>query len=101
MQYEMKVTFWLLFILTSFSNAKILPCGQSVNSTVCYNAETIEGYVPTSTPEKMTFINISLTINNIIEVDETKQTVTMLFKIILEWFEPRVDVKRSQEEIEK
>ena len=97
----MKVTFWLLFILIRFSNAKILPCGQSVNSTVCYNSETIEGYVPTSTPEKMTFINITLTINNIIEVDESKQTVTMLFKIILEWFEPRVDVKRSQEEMEK
>merc|ERR1719464_309060 len=96
----MKATFWLLFILIRFSNAKILPCGQSVNSTVCYNSEAIEGYVPTSTPEKMTFINITLTINNIIEVDESKQTVTMLFKIILEWFEPRVDVKRSQEEME-
>ena len=49
----------------------------------------------------MTFLNISLTINEIMEVDETKQSVTMLFKIILEWFEPRIDVNRSQEDIEK
>ena len=49
----------------------------------------------------MTLINVTLTINDIMEVDETKQTVTILFKIILEWFEPRIDVKRSQEDIEK
>ena len=70
-------------------------------SIVCFLVENIEDYISTNSPDPFTKINITLEIKNVVDVDEDRKTITMLFKIILEWFDQRVDAKRSKEEIEK
>lgn len=72
-----------------------------VESIVCFLVEKIEDYISTNTPDPFQRINISLEVKDIIEVDENRQTITILYKIILEWFDHRLDVKRSEKEIEK
>ncbi len=88
--------------LISLCNAKVLPCKDSVESKLCLMVDTIEEYVTTKSPEPIpTLINITLTINDIFDVDEDKKTITLSMKIILEWFDFKLDVKRSQEEKER
>ena len=80
-------------------NGEILPCKKSVESKLCFFADNIHEYVKTISPEPIpTLINITITINDIFEVDEEKKSVTLAMKIILEWFDFRLDVKRSKEE---
>ena len=87
--------------LISLCNAKVLPCKDSVESKLCLMVDKVEDYVTTKSPEPIpTFINITLTINDIIDVDEDKKTITLIMKIILEWFDFKLNVKRSLEEQE-
>ena len=89
----------LVYCQMAICNGAILPCKNSVESKLCILADKIDEYVTTKSPEPIpTLINITLTINDIFEVDEEKKSVTLAMKIILEWFDFRLDVKRSNEE---
>ena len=98
----MKELLILVLLLEFGVNGAILPCKDSVESKLCLNVTKIDDYITTISPDPIpTLINITLTINDVFDVNEDKKTVTLNMKIILEWFDFRLDVKRSQKENEK
>ena len=75
----MKEILAVLFISCQLAicNGDILPCKKSVESKLCFLADKTDEYVTTKSPEPIpTLINITLTINDIFEVDEEKKSVT-------------------------
>ena len=92
----------LVPFLTMVRGGNILPCKDSVESYVCFNVDDIQDYVKTSNPEPLpTYVNISLKDIDVIDVDESQQTVTLLMKVRLAWQDDRLDVNRSQNDIER
>ena len=92
----------LVLLLELGVNGAILPCKDSVESKLCLKVNKIDDYITTISPEPIpTLINITITVHDVFDVNEDKKTVTLNMKIILEWFDFRLDVKRSQKEIEK
>ena len=56
-------------------------------------------YVPTKNPGPLpTKINITITINDIIGVDEEKKFISLIMRLTLEWFDFKLDVKQTNEE---
>ena len=92
------LTFWFVFVM----GGNMLPCKDSVESYICFNVDTIQDYVHTSNPEPLpTKVNISLKDIDIIDVDESQQTVTLLMKVRMAWSDDRIDVNRSQSDKDK
>ena len=92
------LSFWFVFVM----GGKMLPCKDSVESYICFNVETIQDYVHTNNPEPLpTKVNISLKDIDVIDVDESQQTVTLLMKVRMAWNDDRIDVKRSQSDKDK
>ena len=51
-------------------------------------------------PEPLpTQVDIILSVFDIIDVNEAQQTVKLMFKIILEWQDYRMDVNRTTEDV--
>ena len=58
-------------------------------------------YVPTKNPgPDPTNISIIINIDDILDVNENKKQITLLLRITFEWFDMKLDVKRSKEETE-
>ena len=93
---------WVVFVsLLVACNSVILPCNESVESKLCLLVNKVDEYVLTKSPEpNPTLINITITIIDISDVDEVRKTVTLVMKINLEWFDFKLNVKRSKEEKE-
>ena len=71
----------------------VLPCKDSVESKVCFLVDKWEDYVPENDPEPLPVsLNTTFHVQNIIDVDIEKETVTLAMKITLEWYDPRVSV---------
>ena len=92
---------FLVSMALLFANGDILTCKDSVESKLCLKVDKIDDYITTKSPEPHpTLINITLTVSDVFDVNENKKTVTLVMKIVLEWFDFRLDVKRSQQEID-
>ena len=85
-----------LIIQSAYS---IKSCDKSEENTVCFKDEK---YAATINPEPLpTLINVTVNVNDIIDVNEEDQTVTLILKLILEWYDERIKVDRSQQYIER
>ena len=89
-----------MLILNFFGNeAKLESCENSIENEVCYKDIP---YLTSINPEPLpNFINVTLNVNDVTDVNEEDQTVTLMLKLILEWNDPRLSVKRSKEYIER
>ena len=88
----------LIGITLKFCVGKLLPCSE-VMQEVC---TTAENYVSKNIPEPFpTKIDLKLKLYEIIEVDETQQTVTLSMKAMIEWHDGRLDVNRSKDYIDR
>ena len=55
--------------------------------------------MPTKNPGPLpTQINITITINDIVGVDEDKKFISLIMRLTLEWFDFKLDVKQTNEE---
>ena len=92
------------FVFLAFLNilcieAKLDSCEDSLENEICYGQVP---YSPSVNPEPLpNIINITMNVNDVIEVNEEDQTVKLMLKLILEWYDPRISVKRSQEYVER
>ena len=96
----MKIFNKLLIVLFSIRIclSRLLPCNETTN-IVCSKTEN---YVSSGVPEPLpTNINILLKFYDIIGVNEVDQTITVTLQAVFEWQDPRIDVNRSQEHIDK
>ena len=92
--------FCIIILALQSSIGKILPCNQSHNQNqVCSKSQN---YVTEISPEPFpTQIKLKLKFYEIIGVDESKQTVTLSIRPYVEWIDPRLDVNRTKDYIEK
>ena len=98
---EVESTIIIYICLLGFCNAIVLPCKESVESKLCLLVDKVDEYVTTKSPDPIpTLINSTVTIIDVTEVDEEKKTATLVMKINLEWFDFKLDVKRSKKENE-
>ena len=88
----------LIGITLKFCVGKLLPCSE-VMQEVC---TTTENYVSKNIPEPFPAkIDLKLKLYEVIEVDETQQTVTLSMKAMIEWHDNRLDVNRSKDYIDR
>ena len=81
-----------LFDLNQISVGTIMDCIRSPYSKVCF---LNSNYIPTNNPKPVpTQIDVILHIDDIIDINEAEQTVTLLMRITLEWIDKRLDVKK-------
>ena len=75
----------------------LLPCSKVVQE-LC----TQQDYIPTINPDPIPVeVNTTLIIQEVIDVDETQEVVTLSIRAMLEWQDHRLDVNRSKAYIEK
>ena len=100
---EMKINFALVLIFIWTFNTvdgTLEPCIKSVQSKVCLLVDDSQDYVSTVNPEPLpTQVDIILSVFDIIDVNEAQQTVKLMFKIILEWQDYRMDVNRTKGDV--
>ena len=87
-----------IMLMVQISDGKLLPCSK-ITQKVCTKSEDYVGEIspdPLPTP-----INLTLKFFEITGVDETKQTVTLSMKTIVEWQDHRLDVNRSKDNTQK
>ena len=78
--------------------SSLLPCNKTVGIVCSKN----ENYVSSTVPEPHpTNIDILLKFYDIIGVDEADQTIAITLKAVFKWQDNRLDVNRSQEQIDK
>ena len=98
----MLLQFTIYFLLSlKFTFAKILPCKDSIESKVCALVDNANEYIPTNNPENPTIVNISVSIDDIMVVDEKHQTVQLLLRTKLYWYDRRLHVNRTKTDQEK
>ena len=100
----MKVIAELLIIfsvLTSGCKGTIVTCHESVESKVCFSVNRTEDYDYTNAAKFPTLVNTTLIVHDIIKVDDEQQTVTLAMQVILKWYDQRLSVDRSKEDIDK
>ena len=62
----------------------------------------LQDYIPTINPDPILVkVNITLIIQEVLEVDETQEIVTLSIRALIEWQDHRLDVNRSKAYIEK
>ena len=103
MQFKANIYSQLLIItILSFldyvwAKKSLLPCSE-VMQQLC----AVQDYIPTINPDPIPAeVNITLIIQEILNVDETQEIVTLSIKALLEWQDLRLDVNRSKAYIEK
>ena len=99
----MKEFAYLTLILAIFrcSLGMIVPCQDSVESKVCFLVEKQEDYVPTISPKPYpAIVDISFFITDVVQVNDEKQTVTLMMKLFLSWIDTRLSVRKSQNDNE-
>ena len=91
----MKYSFDILIVfslLVQNSEETLLLC-EDVTKKVCIkNPDYVAEHEPIPLPNK---IDSKIKFFEVIDVDETKHTVTLSMKIIVDWIDPRLDVNRS------
>ena len=93
--------FQILVIISSFvlnHAEKLVPCAD-ISLKVCtkepnYITEISPNPLPTNITTKIKFFEV-------VSVDETKHTVTLSFKSIVDWQDHRLDVNRSSDSEQK
>ena len=85
-----------LFVLT---HAEKLALCADISLKVCTKEPN---YVPEISPNPLpTKIILKLKFFEVVSVDETKHTVTLSFKTMVDWQDHRLDVNRSSDSIQK
>ena len=85
-----------LFVLTHAE--KLVPCA-AISLKVCTKEPD---YVTEISPNPLpTKIILKLKFFEVVSVDETKHTVTLSFKSIVDWQDHRLDVNRSSDSTQK
>ena len=89
----------LVIISLSYSYAeKLVPCA-AISLKVCTREPD---YVTEISPNPLpTNINLKFKFFEVVSVDETKHTVTLSFKTMVDWQDHRLDVNRSSDSIQK
>ena len=91
----MKYSFELLIAISLLvqNSEQKLPLCELVTKKVCIkNPDYVVEHEPTPLPNK---IDTKIKFFEVIDVDETKHTVTLSMKIIVDWIDQRLDVNRS------
>ena len=83
----------LLIIFLTKVYCKLKLCNSSETNVVCFENRN---YQPTLEPQMPTNVNLTFCIHDILEVNENEKTITMSFKLLLEWFDKRLSVNRSK-----
>ena len=94
---ELMIVIILAFLDYVCAKKSLLPCSE-VMQELC----AVQDYIPTINPDPIPAeVNITLIIQEILNVDETQEIVTLSIKALLEWQDLRLDVNRSKAYIEK
>ena len=94
---ELMIVIILAFLDYVCAKKLLLPCSE-VMQELC----AVQDYIPTINPDPIPAeVNITLIIQEVLEVDETQEIVTLSIKALLEWQDLRLDVNRSKAYIEK
>ena len=91
----MKYSFELLIAISLLvqNSEQKLPLCEVVTKKVCIkNPDYVAELEPIPLPNK---IDTKIKFFEVIDVDETKHTVTLSMKIIVDWIDQRLDVNRS------
>ena len=91
----MKYSFELLIVISLLvqNSEQKLPLCEVVTKKVCIkNPDYVAELEPIPLPNK---IDTKIKFFEVIDVDETKHTVTLSMKIIVDWIDQRFDVNRS------
>ena len=96
--YSTLVTITILSFLDYICAKKpLLPCSE-VMQELC----AVQDYISTINPDPIPAeVNITLIIQEVLNVDETQEIVSLSMKALLEWQDKRLDVNRSKTYIEK
>ena len=94
---ELMIIIILAFLDYVWAKKLLLPCNKVIQE-LC----ALQDYIPTINPDPIPAeVNITLIIQEILNVDETQEIVSLSIKALLEWQDPRLDVNRSKAYIEK
>ena len=94
---ELMIVIILAFLDYVWAKKALLPCSEVIQE-LC----TVQDYIPTINPDPIPAeVNITLIIQEILNVDETQEIVSLSIKTLLEWQDKRLDVNRSKTYIEK
>ena len=93
--------FQILVIISSFvlnHAEKLVPCAD-ISLKVCTKEPD---YITEISPNPLpTNITMKIKIFEVVTVDETKHTVTLSFKTMVDWQDYRLNVNRSSDSIQK
>ena len=93
--------FQILVIISSFvlnHAEKLVPCADILLKVCTKEPDYITEISPNPLP---TNITMKIKFFEVVSVDETKHTVTLSFKSIVDWQDHRLDVNRSSDSIQK
>ena len=94
---ELMIIIILAFLDYVWAKKSLLPCNKVIQE-LC----AVQDYIPTINPDPIPAeVNITLIIQEILNVDETQEIVSLSIKALLEWQDKRLDVNRSKTYIEK
>ena len=94
---ELMIVIILAFLDYVRAKKALLPCSEVIQE-LC----AVQDYIPTFNPDPIPAeVNITLIIQEILNVDETQEIVSLSIKTLLEWQDKRLDVNRSKTYIEK
>ena len=94
---ELMIIIILAFLDYVWAKKLLLPCNKVIQE-LC----ALQDYIPTINPDPIPAeVNITLIIQEILNVDETQESVSLSMKSLLEWQDKRLDVNRSKTYIEK
>ena len=94
------LTWFLSLLVCHGSFGKVVPCSSAVANQVCKAGDPLQDYLSTPLPLPA-LVNITVNVIDILKVNEETQTVQLQLKLVIEWFDDRLDVIRSAEDIAK
>ena len=84
---------------TVFINAEILPllkCNDTVKSLLCHKNDH---YLPSEYPEPHPCqVNITMHLKDIYDIDEEKNTISLLIRLSTAWMDDRISLYRDKED---
>ena len=100
---SMKLLYILKFIVFNLSivfiNAEILPlskCNDTVKSLLCHKNDH---YLPSEYPEPHPCqVNITMHLKDIYDIDEEKNTISLLIRLSTAWMDDRISLYRDKED---
>ena len=96
--YSVLIIITILSFLDYVCAKKSLLSSSKVMQELC----ALQDYIPTINPDPILVkVNTTLIIQEVLEVDETQEIVTLSIRALIEWQDHRLDVNRSKAYIEK